>query len=62
MFFFAAAISWGLFGIADRNRDDDVVSTSALVAAVLIGIVSIFTLIHILFAHYFRERYAQIRN
>jgi len=60
--FFSIPISWGLFGIADKYRDDPVVSTSALVVAVLIGIVTIFTFFHIIVANYFRDRYISLRN
>jgi len=61
--FFTAPIAWGLFGIADRWRHDDVVVTSALVAAVVIGIATLVTFVHVLFFHLYRtERYASIHN
>lgn len=61
--FFACAVAWGFFGIADRYRGDQIVSTSALVAAVVIGIFSIITFVHIIFSFFYRtERYASIHN
>jgi benzodiazapine receptor len=60
--FFAIPISWGLFGIADRFHNDDIVDTSALVLGVLIGITALFTVVHVLFIQFYKVRYAQIGN
>jgi len=58
--FFVAPISWGLFAIADNNQDDSVVLTSSLVCAIILGIATIATVIHLFFHHYLRRAYIGI--
>lgn len=59
--FFSGPISWGFFALADSYRDQTVLFTASLVCAIITGIATIVSMVHLFFHHYFhRERYVSV--